>query len=245
MTCALVVELLPFIRLQRGNVLHTGHFEHQAYGAKLHNITVLEHLGLEGNECQLTQARFVAALQVFNVEEGFRVANTRMLAGHGHLRIKGSKINVRPDATLGVHSPDDHLRFDNCKLLLRPIFLVAETSIYALFGRIGSSFPGTAGRLGRGLFCGRGRASPLVKERAASGTFSRASSRAEAEAKRSAGFFASAWSTIVWSSAGVSCLNCNMRGAGAVPCSTPVSAGLRPTKGRRPVTSSNMSSPNW
>src|SRR5437588_12709147 len=90
-------ELFPFICLQWGHILHAGYFEHQAHSAKLHNITMLQHLGLQGNECQLTQARLVAAFQVLNVEEGLCVANTRMLAGHSHLRVKGGKVNVWPE----------------------------------------------------------------------------------------------------------------------------------------------------
>src|SRR5438045_8566541 len=96
----------------------------------MHNVAVPQQLGFQGSEGRLTQACFVTAFEILDIEEGLLVANARMLARYGHLLINWAQIDIRAEATLGIYSPDNCILLRDGKTLhLYTILLVTQERV--------------------------------------------------------------------------------------------------------------------
>src|SRR3989440_9373106 len=96
----------------------------------MHNVAVPQQLGFQRSEGRLTQACFVTAFEILDIEEGLLVPNARMLARHGHLLINWAQIDIGAEATLGIYSPDNCILLADSKTLhLYTILLVTQECI--------------------------------------------------------------------------------------------------------------------
>src|SRR6266849_9896074 len=117
----------------------------------MHYIPVSQHFWLEWRQRLLAQARLIAALQIFDGEEGLLIANAGVLARNRHFPVNCAQVDFGGHAAFGVYpSHNDIITFDSKTLRGAAFRLVIQVSQRALFVLIERRrFGGIASNWGR------------------------------------------------------------------------------------------------
>ena len=103
--------------IENWSILHSRHAKDQAHRTEVEDIAVLQELGFQGDQCKFAETGFVAALEVFDIEEGFLKADTGVLARNGHARVDARQVDFGTDIALGVYPAHDNVVATDGKML--------------------------------------------------------------------------------------------------------------------------------
>src|SRR6266849_10382010 len=100
----------------------------------MHYIPVSQHFWLEWRQRLFAQARLIAALQIFDGEEGLLIANAGVLARNSHVPVNCAQVDFGGHAAFGVYpSYNDIITFDSKTLGSDPFGFVIQVSQHVLF----------------------------------------------------------------------------------------------------------------